>query len=78
MADTLEHILRAEKCPQLNFRNMLSAHTTNQKDSPLWPKGNLQACFCAVPVNGQIEGRLTIPNSFMAGDKPEHESKGKR
>jgi hypothetical protein len=52
----------------MNFRNMLSAHTTNREDGPLWPNGNLAKCFRGQRVHGGIKGHLHIPHSFETGD----------
>ena len=51
----------------MKFRNMLSAHTTNREDAPLWP-GNLAKCFRVERVHGGIKGQLHIPHSFETGD----------
>ena len=51
----------------MKFRNMLSAHTTNREDAPLWP-GNLAKCFRVQRVHGGIKGHLHIPHSFETGD----------
>ena len=49
---------------QMKFRNMLSAHTRNRADAPLWPNGNLANCFRSQRVYGGINGHLHIPHSF--------------
>ena len=64
----LVQILERERKPQLNYRNMLSAHTTNRPGAPLWPTGNLAACFHAEPMSGGIVGHLHLPHSFHNGD----------
>ena len=50
----LEKALKEERQTELNFRNMLSAHTTNCKGAPLGSHGNLANCFEAVGVQGGI------------------------
>ena len=52
----------------MKFRNMLSAHTTNREDAPLWPNGNIAKCFRGQRVHGGIKGHLHIPHSFETGD----------
>ena len=65
---SLEQTLETERQSHRNFRNCLSAHTTNGPDAPLWPKGHLASCFHVVPVRGGIEGHLRLPHSFHKDD----------
>ena len=47
-----QRVLLEEVNPRLNFRNMLSAHTTNRPGAPLWPNNSLEKCFNVVDVDG--------------------------